>query len=439
MNKYRRILIISLSFIFLLVVATIIVTEQQSKITIIYIKNYEAFSIDRFLNWEYYLGNATCTDFPYVADFDGDGLVDILFRAQGGQNKVYVGVINVSDGSLKWMTILNEPHPYSSTYLDYGNFYDDSPLEIVIGVSNHIYLISGLNGSILANFSLPSHGSSFSYIYAVDIDDDSLCEAVYQRDDKLYVVDFADNKLLWNISIECYRTLIAFYDIDHDGYKELFYTTPNGTIIGYKLGQGILWHVDARISGFNIYVPAIFIGVNNTISGLFIVNNSIICVNIFNGEIFWIRDLSNYFKKIVALSPALIDFNKDGVLEIFIVGFGGENEFITLNEFGEIEFTINVLDELIIPIFYSNIILDDIDSDNKYEIIGLSIDELYIVDLDDKVANLINFRFSLDPKERHVVIDHNGLAIIKVHGEKKIIITTLNHILVLNTANIPSS
>ena len=89
--------------------------------------------------------------------------------------------------------------------------------------------------------------------------------------------------------------------------------------------------------------------------------------------------------------------------------------------------------------FYSNIILDDIDSDNKDEIIGLSIDELYIVDLDDKVANLINFRFSLDPKERHVVIDHNGLAIIKVHGEKKIIITTLNHILVLNTANIPSS
>jgi len=243
---------------------------------------------------------------------------------------------------------------------------------------------------------------------------------------------------LWNISIECYRTLIAFYDIDHDGYKELFYTTPNGTIIGYKLGQGILWHVDTRISRSHIYVPTIFIGVNNTVSGLFIINTSIISVNIFNGEIFWVRNLSNYFMIINVLSPTLIDFDKDGVLEVFVAGFGGESEFITLNEFGEIEFAVNVLDELIIPLPFSNIILDDIDSDGEDEIIGLSIDKLYVVDLNDKVANFIKFRFSLGP-ERHTVFYHNGLAIVKLYGEKKIVVTTLNHILMLNATNTASS
>jgi len=432
MNKHKKMLSVSIFLTFLLVVAIMIIAEQRSKVAIIYIKDYDTFPIDHFLDWEYYLGNATCTDFPYVADFDGDGLVDILFRAQGEQNKIYVGMLNVSDGSLKWVTILNEPHPYSSTYLDYGNFYDDSPLEIVIGVSNHIYLISGLNGSILANFSLPSHGSSFSYIYAVDIDSDGLCEAVYQRDDKLYIVDFADNKLSWNISIECYRTLIAFYNIDHDGYKELFYTTPNGTIIGYKPGQGALWRVDLEIHGLNVYMPVIFTGVNNTVSGLFIIYNSIICVNIFSGEILWIRDLSDYFKMIIVFSPTLIDFDNDSVLEIFVVGFGGENEIIVLNEFGAIEFTINVLDELILPIFNSYIIVNDINSDDNYEIIGLSIDELYILDLNNRVANLIKYRSPPALKGAHIVVNHNGLVAIRIHEEKKIILTTLNHILMLD-------
>jgi len=428
-NKKQLLLI---PIITLLIISLIVIIYPPSEIAEINIENYDTSSIDNFLTWEYYLGNATCTDFPYVADFDGDDLVDILFRAQGEQDKIYVGMLNVSDGSLKWMIVLNESHPYSSTYLDYGNFYDDPPLEIVIGVSNHIYLISGLNGSILANFSLPSHGSSFSYIYAVDIDGDSLCEAIYQLDNRLYAIDFVDNRLLWSIPIGCYPTLITFYDIDKDGYREFFYTAPNGIIIGYKLNYGVLWCVNLGINSSKIYMPVVF-GNNNTTSGLFIINNSIICIDISNGELLWTVDLSDYFKEIVVFSPTLIDFDKDGLLEIFMAGFGGENEFIALNELGEIEFTVNILDELVIPLPYSNIVIDDIDSDNEYEILGLSFNKLYIVDLNNKIAHFIYFRTSPNSEERHSIVYHNGLTITNLHGKEKIVIvTTLNHILSLN-------
>ena len=422
--------LVTFSIIFLLVAVIIILFWSTSSSVVVYIKDYRDVSLRKLLVWDHYLGDDACMDYPRVADFDGDGSVDVLFDARIDSHSVYLELLDSSNGSVKWKTVFNETVSYSSTYPDYGNFFGDKPLEVVIGVDSNLLLFSGLNGSVLDNVSFPIGEYSASVVYSVDVDDDGLDEAVYQLGNKIYVIDFTANEVLYNVTVQASRTLLAFYDTDKDGLMEFFYVTQSGFIIGYDFDLGVILNISTGHNNTSIYKPMIFVGKNKDVLGIFIIDTYIVCVNVSNGVILWEIDASRFFKTINVLSPVVNDYDRDGVKEIFIAEHGGGNEFIVLNELGEVELTVDIIDSIVYPLHHSNIIVYDVNHDGYYDIMGLGISLLYFVDLHAKRVYTIDMPYSLNPEDRYVTFPFNGIAVIK--NTERVVVTTLNHISVID-------
>lgn len=173
------------------------------------------------IQWSFRPNLSTTTKYPVIADMDGDGQVEVLIAST---RRVYS--LRAAGGYRNWQGVLNGPAytlPAVADLLD-----DDNILEMVIGGSYGWFYAFGLNGQLRWAIDMPG---SFNRSPSIgDLDGDGTNEIVFGTSvtngpRMVHVVD-RHGHIRWSREIPFpVTTSISLADLDGDGYLEIVFGT----------------------------------------------------------------------------------------------------------------------------------------------------------------------------------------------------------------------
>lgn len=265
---------------------------------------------------------------PTIADVDGDGKLEILHGEFGG----YVICIDAISGIKKWELSIdtNSWIQTAPSILDINN---DGDLDFIVAtwnnvdtLNNKVYAIRAKDKKVLWPHNLSKyvyHGSAIG-----DIDNDGILEVIIgSYNDTLYCLNANTGKPKWKFSLGNYfyvggPTQIA--DVDNDGQCEIIFTAWYSVVVLDNNGVQ-KWKYNIPNYGQSFRGAAVA-DVNNdayldiilgTDKGTLIALHGNSGLPIFN---FNMR--SHYGDSLFKLdhAPLIADFDKDGNLDVFIVG-----------------------------------------------------------------------------------------------------------------------
>jgi len=260
---------------------------------------------------------------PTIADIDNDGKLDILHGEFGG----YVICINSDDGSIKWEILVDENSwiQTAPTILDLDG---DGQLDFVVATwnfsdNNKIFAYNGKDQSILWSVDIADyvyHGTAVA-----DLDNDDKPELIIaDYSGMLYVINAEDASILWTYEADAYiGSPISIADLDGDGNCELVFVS-NYKVIALKSNSELLW--EYIIPDFKTSFRGVALSdINDDALPDAIFGTSggkLIALNGSSGSQIWQLDLAEDFGKELEFdhAPVIGDFDKNGILDVFIVG-----------------------------------------------------------------------------------------------------------------------
>lgn len=217
---------------------------------------------------------------PTILDADGDGNLDFIVASWNAVNKAdnKIYAYRAKDQKLLWTRPLNDV-VYHGTAV--GDLDADGKPELLIGCYNDtLYCLNAKDGSAKWTYSV---GNSF-YVggpaQIADLDNDGKCEVVFSAWFSIVALR-ADGSRFWQYDIPGYKQSFrgaAIADVNNNVYPDVIFGTDGGSVIGLNGQDGTL---------------------------------------IFNKNL-----RSDYGDSLFALdhAPLISDFDKDGTIDVFIVG-----------------------------------------------------------------------------------------------------------------------
>lgn len=260
---------------------------------------------------------------PTIADLDGDGKLEIIH----GQFRGYVICINAEDGSVKW-EILVDPDSWIQTAPTIVDLDGDGQLDFVVATwhfydNNKIYAYKGDDQSLLWSLDIENvvyHGTAVA-----DLDKDGKPELIigdYNGD--LYAINGEDGSILWKYSTGIYiGSPASVADLDGDGNCEIVFVSYN-RVIALKSDGTLFWQYS--ISGPNTSFRGASLsdidddGLPDAIFGTDA--GELTALKGTNGSPIWSINLAEHYGGEFSIdhAPVVGDFNKDGILDVFVVG-----------------------------------------------------------------------------------------------------------------------
>jgi len=265
---------------------------------------------------------------PTIADIDGDGIPEILHGEFGG----FVICINALDGTVKW-EIAVDTRSWIQTAPTIVDINNDGDLDFVVAtwnavdtLNNKVYAYRGKDQKLLWAFPVTDviyHGSAIA-----DLDGDGRSELVIgSYNDTLYCLNADDGALKWKYSLGKYYYVggpAQIADLDNDGNCDVFFISRN-TFTALKGNGEILWQKTlkdyddcfrgAAIADItNDEYPDIVFGTSK---------GRLIALSGNNGSEIFTFDLRKEFNDTlfrIDHAPLIADFDRDGLLDAFIVG-----------------------------------------------------------------------------------------------------------------------
>jgi outer membrane protein assembly factor BamB len=276
---------------------------------------------------------------PSVADLDGDGDMEILHGEFGG----YVICLNGDDGTVKWEIEVDQNSwvQTAPAILDVDN---DGNLDFVVGTwvfggEGDVYAFTGDSANMIWHNPLPQdfiyHGASFA-----DIDGDLYKEVVIGAyDGYVYAINAEDGSNYWNYKHpNAYPQYVgaptSIADLDNDTRYDVVFISGN-TVAALTHDGILMW--DYTISGYRTSFRGAGISDMNGDDTLDVVfgtgNGELIALSGSTGAIIFHVDLeANYGSSFdIDHGPVIDDFDKDGFLDVFVVGGHAEYPDIVNN------------------------------------------------------------------------------------------------------------
>jgi len=285
---------------------------------------YEVYCFDGAtgeVEWSTSTGYPNCLDSPpAIADVDNDGKPEIILGSWYG----YVFCLNGENGSICWQINLG-----IDSYIQAGpNILDvnnDGQLDVIVAQylgDCRIYSLYGNNGSTMWYSALPNeemyHGGSFA-----DIDEDGKPEIVIGSYDKhIYVLNAEDGELAWEYTAPYYiASPTSIADLNNDNHLEIVFTSYNYLGVLSYTGE-LLWDYT---TGGSMFRGASIADSNNdgVLDVIFGADDGVLrVVRGDNGTLLWSLDLEDHYDNTFNIdhAPLIEDFDKDGTLDIFIIG-----------------------------------------------------------------------------------------------------------------------
>ncbi len=264
---------------------------------------------------------------PTIGDIDNDGKPEILHGNFGG----YVSCLNGENGSVAWdiPVDLNSWIQTAPIILDADN---DGQLDFVVANWNfdtlhRVFCFRGDNQALIWESDLPNdvmyHGAAFA-----DIDEDGFMElAIGTYDGTLLVLNAEDGSLKWDFSFPTAFYIgapVSIADLNNDYQYEIVFFDA------YKLGVlnrdgNLLW--DYYIPSWaHSFRGAAISDVNNddTLDIVFGTSHGdVYAIHGTSGDELWHIDLAAHHDSAeldIDHGPIIGDFDKDSLLDIFVVG-----------------------------------------------------------------------------------------------------------------------
>ncbi len=232
------------------------------------------------VNWEILVQeNTWIQTAPTLVDIDGDGVLDFLVATwclnKNDTNRLYA--YRGYDRKIIWTYDLKGVVYHGTTVVDLDR---DDELEVVIGdYSGTIYCLNAKNGTLKWTHSDPLYYYVGSPISVGDLDGDGFCDLVFSTASEIVALNY-DGTLKWKYVIPYYANAFrgaVLADITDDKLLDVIFGTSKGNLIGLN-------------------------GKNGT-------------------EIFNLNLAEHIGKEFDSKhSPIVTDFDKDGILDIFIIG-----------------------------------------------------------------------------------------------------------------------
>lgn len=276
---------------------------------------------------------------PTIGDIDNDGKLEILH----GEFTGYLICIDAETGVVKWEKLIQE-NSWIQTAPTLSDIDYDGNLDIIVATwafdkaLNHIYALKGTDQELIWNKSINNyvyHGTTIG-----DLDNDGKNELYFgSYNDTLYCINAIDGSTKWTYYEGQYFTPYAapvIADVDDDGKCEIIENMWYKTVVLNSEGIPKWKYIDedysysfrgvavADITNDN-YPDIVFATDAGTIYGL----------SGLDGKRIFRKNLRNdYGNELYSFdnAPLIADFNKDGLMDVFIVGGWGTTD--DSNNFG---------------------------------------------------------------------------------------------------------
>ncbi|MDD3877971.1 MAG: FG-GAP-like repeat-containing protein [Bacteroidales bacterium] len=261
---------------------------------------------------------------PTVADIDNDGKPEILHGGFDGK----VLCINAENGSVSWSQNVF-PNSWIQTAPTILDVDGNGQLDFVVASwafspdTSKVYAFRGDNHSLIWSKAIPDvmyHGTAVA-----DFEKDGKPELVIGAyDGKLYMLNAEDGSDVWSYQANYYIGAPAVIaDLDDNGICDIIYCDAWGVGALTALGSP-MWYYEipqyatafrgvaiADINGDEM--PDVAFGTSK---------GRLIVLNGTNGTEIWSLDLAAHYGDTLEFdhAPLIADFDKDGTIDIYIVG-----------------------------------------------------------------------------------------------------------------------
>ncbi len=264
---------------------------------------------------------------PTIADLDNDGKLEILH----GEFMGYVKCMNAEDGKPKWeISVCKDCWIQTApTIVDVNN---DGQLDFVVASwnfydtdTNKVYAYDGKTLEVLWEFPVNDviyHGTAVA-----DLDKDGNIELLIgDYSGEMFVINGKDGTKKWSHKFpENYFVggPVSIADLDNDGYSEIVFSGWF-KMVALRYDGSIYWEYDipeysSCFRGVALSdidddaMPDVIFG---TQKGM------LIALKGTTGDTIWTLNLAEHYGKEFDINhaPIISDFDKDGILDVFIVG-----------------------------------------------------------------------------------------------------------------------
>ncbi len=179
---------------------------------------------------------------PSIADLDGDGKPDFVVATWNAKNKSAnkVYAYRGYDQKLLWTHKLSDVVYHGSAIGDIDN---DGNIELIIGSYNDtLYCLDARTGATKWTFSYGPNFAVTSPVVIADLDHDGLCDVVFSAWYKMTALK-ADGSTLWTYNLpgyaQCFRGA-TITKVNNDNYPDVVFGTDAGDLIALQGNDGSL-------------------------------------------------------------------------------------------------------------------------------------------------------------------------------------------------------
>lgn len=265
---------------------------------------------------------------PTIADIDGDGKAELLHGEFGG----YVICINAENGSVAW-EIAVDTKSWIQTAPTIVDADGDGNLDFIVAswnaankADNKVYAYRAKDQKLLWTHALTDvvyHGTAVG-----DLDNDGEPELLIGcYNDTLYCLNAKDGSTKWTYSVGKYFYVggpAQIADLDNDGKCEVVFSAWY-SVLALRSNGSKFWQYDIPNYKQSFRGAAIADVNNNAFPDLVFGTDGgqLIGLNGQDGSLLFNRNLrADYGDSLYALdhAPIVADFDKDGNIDVFIVG-----------------------------------------------------------------------------------------------------------------------